>query len=111
MPIADLYKIATSYHEFKFRPSKKHRIKVCRCSVCYVRGSDKVLDSMKTVLGIRPGETTEDGEYTLEVVEDLGIPAKGPVVKVDDKIYTNVTPKKAKEMFMEKNVIFIVQPL
>ena len=109
IPIADLYKIASAYKEFRFKPSTKHRIKVCRCAVCYVKGADKVLDSIKRTLGIRPGETTEDGEYTWEVVENLGLPSTGPVVKVDDKIYTDMTPKKTMDLLTEKEVIFIVQ--
>ena len=110
IPLDELYMRATKYKEFRFTPLKKHRIKVCRCSVCYVKGADKVLDSLKTILGIKPGETTEDGEYSLEIVNDLSLSPCGPVIMVDDNVYTKVTPKKAKELFLKKELIWIVKP-
>jgi len=110
IPLEDLYKIATSYKEFRFTPLKRHRIKVCRCSVCYVKGADRVLDSIERTLGIKPGETSDDGEYTLEVVNDLGLSPVGPCIMVDDNVYTKVTPKKAKEIFLKKELIWIMKP-
>ena len=83
VPLSQAYGVATFYNAFSLKPKGKHIINVCLGTACIVRGSGKVLERISDRLGIRPGETTEDGEFTLETVNCLGACALGPVVVVD----------------------------
>ena len=83
VPLSQAYGVATFYNAFSLKPKGKHIINVCLGTACMVRGSGKVLERISDRLGIRQGETTEDGEFTLETVNCLGACALGPVVVVD----------------------------
>jgi NADH:ubiquinone oxidoreductase subunit E/NAD-dependent dihydropyrimidine dehydrogenase PreA subunit len=87
VPLSQIHHIATFYKSFSLKPKGKHLIKVCMGTACHVRGSPKVLDEIKRHLKIEPGETTEDGLFTLETVNCLGVCALGPVVVIDDNYY------------------------
>lgn len=83
VPLSQAYGVATFYNAFSLKPKGRHIINVCLGTACVVRGSRKVLERISDRLEIRPGETTEDGEFTLETVNCLGACALGPVVVVD----------------------------
>ena len=83
VPLSQAYGVATFYNAFSLKPKGKHIINVCLGTACMVRGSGKVLERISDRLGIRQGETTEDGEFTLETVNCLGACGLGPVVVVD----------------------------
>ena len=90
----EIYGVATFYTQFKFTPPGKHHIKVCMGTACHVRGSDLLLDVVETLLGIRPGETTPDGIFSVDRVACLGCCALSPVVTVDDTLYARMTQPK-----------------
>ena len=87
IPFSQVYQVATFYTAFSLKPRGKHTIKVCMGTACHVRGSPRILDEVKRQLKIEPGETTDDGLFTLETVNCLGACAIGPVVVIDDKYY------------------------
>lgn len=87
IPFSQVYQVATFYTAFSLKPRGKHTIKVCMGTACHVRGSPRILDEIKRHLKIEPGETTQDGLFTLETVNCLGACAIGPVVVIDDKYY------------------------
>jgi NADH:ubiquinone oxidoreductase subunit E len=87
IPLAQVYHVATFYTSFSLKPRGKHTIKVCMGTACHVRGSPRVLDEIQRLLKINPGETTDDGMFTLETVNCLGACALGPVVVVDEKYF------------------------
>ncbi|MCK5773865.1 MAG: NAD(P)H-dependent oxidoreductase subunit E [Thermoplasmata archaeon] len=93
VPLSQVYNVATFFTAFTLTPRGKHTIKVCLGTACHVRGAPRVLDEVKLQLGIEPGETTEDGMFTLETVNCLGTCALGPVVVLDEE-YHMVTPGK-----------------
>ena len=90
---AKVYGVATFYNQFRLVPVGKHTVRVCRGTACHVRGSKLLLDKFADELGVRPGETTPDGEFTLETVACLGACSIAPVVTVDDNFHGAVQPR------------------
>lgn len=101
VPLSQTYSVATFYNAFSLRPKGRHIVSVCLGTACVVRGSRKVLDRISDRLGIQPGETTEDGEFTLETVNCLGACALGPIVVVDGDHYGKVTAARAEKLLAE----------
>lgn len=94
----DVFGVATFYAQFRFHPPGKHHIKVCQGTACHVRGGNLILESVVRQLGIAPGETSEDREFSLERVACFGSCALAPVVVIDDKVYGRLTPKKTEKL-------------
>jgi NADH-quinone oxidoreductase subunit E len=93
LPPAKIYGVATFYNQFRLQPVGKHTIRVCRGTACHVRGSKLLLDALADELGIQPGETTPDGQFTLETVACLGACSIAPVVMIDDQFYGAAQPR------------------
>jgi NADH:ubiquinone oxidoreductase subunit E/NAD-dependent dihydropyrimidine dehydrogenase PreA subunit len=93
IPLGTVYHVASFYKSFTLEPRGRHHIRVCTGTACHVRGSSRVLDLIEKELGIKPGETSPDGEFSLETVNCLGACAMGPVVVIDEK-YHSTTPSK-----------------
>ena len=100
-PISLFYSLATFYKSFRLQPIGKKHVCVCVGTACHVRGADKVVDVFERELAVKPGETTADGEYTLETVNCLGACALAPLVKVDQKNYGKVTADKIAKIVKE----------
>ena len=94
-----VYSVATFYTQFKLVPSGKRVIRVCRGTACHVRGGARVLREVEKRLGIKPGETTGDWEYTLETVACIGACALAPTMTVDKETHGQMTTKKVAEVF------------
>ncbi|MFC1912093.1 NADH-quinone oxidoreductase subunit NuoE [Chloroflexota bacterium] len=94
MPLIDVYGVATFFKSFSLTPRGRHQVKVCLGTACHVRGSSRISKEIERKLAIKPGETSEDGEFSLETVMCLGCCAVGPVVVVDDRYYGKVTTAK-----------------
>ena len=90
-PLSSLYSMATFYKALSLEPKGKHIIKLCDGTACHVRGSVPLISGIERVLGIKPGETTGDGEFSLELVNCLGACALAPIIVVDEKFYGKVT--------------------
>ncbi len=88
--LIDVYGVATFYRSFRLQPRGKHLICACLGTACHVRGAPAVLEEFERQLGIRSGETTPDGEFTLETVNCLGACAVGPIVVADGHYFPNV---------------------
>jgi NADH-quinone oxidoreductase subunit E len=98
LSVHDVYGVATFYSQFRFHPPGKHCLKVCQGTACHVRGSEVVLDALSRRLGILPGQTTPDREYTLERVMCVGSCALAPAVVVDDTVHGRMTQAKIDRM-------------
>lgn len=81
--VAQLYSMATFYKALSLKPKGKHIIKICNGTACHIRGSVNLAAGLKRELGIDPGETTEDGMFSVEMVNCLGSCALAPVMLVD----------------------------
>lgn len=102
--LMEVYSIATFYKAFSLSPKGRHKVKTCTGTACHVRGSEKVTEEISRILGIKPGSTSEDGEYSLETVNCLGACALAPLVEVDGEYLSNMTPSKIRE-FLEKQTM------
>ena len=94
IPINKIYRIATFYRAFSLMPRGRHEVCVCMGTACHVRGAQRVADQIKLELGIRPGETTKDRNFTLETVNCLGVCAAGPVVAIDGQYFGKMSSAK-----------------
>ncbi len=98
IPTAHIWGVSTFYHYFTLNPKGKHSISVCLGTACYVKGAASILDAVIKELKVKIGETTQDRLFTLQETRCLGTCGLAPVMMVDDKIYGNLTPKKAVEI-------------
>lgn len=85
------YEVATFYSMYDLQPVGRHKICVCGSVSCFLRGSDQILAHLEERLGIRVGETTPDGLFTLREVECLGACLGAPMMQVGDRYYENLT--------------------
>ncbi len=91
-PIA-AYEVATFYSMYELSPVGKHKICVCTNISCMLRGSDEVVSHLENRLGIKLGETTEDGKFTLKEVECLGACVNAPVAQLGRHYHERLTPE------------------
>ncbi len=100
VPESSVYAIATFYAQFRFTPIGKKHVMVCRGTACYVRGAVRILEAVKSHLGIDEGETTEDMEYSLETVACIGACGLSPCIMINKKVEAKMTPKKIAEVLV-----------
>ena len=97
-----VYGIATFYAQFRFTPTGKNVISVCRGTACHVRGGSLILEVVERELGITDGETTPDLEYSLETVACIGACALAPAMVVNENTFGKMTPSKVVEVIRRK---------
>lgn len=90
--------VVTFYAFFTEKPKGKYPISICLGTACYVRGSDKVLEEVKKVLGIEVGQTTPDGIFSLDCLRCVGACGLAPVMTIGGKVYGNVDPKNVRKI-------------
>ena len=98
LPESNVFGVATFYGQFKFTTTGKRIVKVCRGTACHVRGGARILSEVEKQLGIKPEETTNDLEYSLETIACFGSCALAPVVVIDKTVYGRMTTKKVAEV-------------
>jgi NADH-quinone oxidoreductase subunit E len=91
-PMSVVYSMATFYKAFSLVPKGRINFKACDGTACHIKASQVIINEIYVSLGIRPGETTDDGEFSLETVNCLGACALAPVLVVNHRIYAKVTP-------------------
>jgi NADH-quinone oxidoreductase subunit E len=92
IPVSRLMGVATFYAQFRLNRRGRHLIRVCDGTACHVRGAAKCIETVEKQLGVSAGGTSEDYEYTMEIVYCLGSCGLAPVAVVDDKVYGRLTP-------------------
>jgi len=97
IPEVEVYGVATFYNQFRFLPLGKHYIRVCLGTACHLAGGKLILEALERELGIKVGETSEDGEFSLERVACVGCCMLAPVMIAVDNIYPKMTPFKVEE--------------
>lgn len=98
-----VYSVASFYKQFRLMPLGRNMVTVCRGTACHIRGAPQVLEEIGEALNLKEGETSPDLEYTLESVACIGCCALAPVVKVNYKVYGEMTREKARELFHASN--------
>ncbi|MDI3534263.1 MAG: NADP-reducing hydrogenase subunit HndA [Thermosediminibacterales bacterium] len=92
IPLSEVYSVITFYALFSLKPKGKYHINVCKGTACYVRGAEGILEKLKDVLGIGPGDTTDDGLFSIDVIRCLGACGLGPVITINDETYARLKP-------------------
>lgn len=98
---AKIYGVATFYKQFRLTPIGKYVILLCKGTACHVNGAGKLEDALSEELGIKSGETTSDGLFTLNSAACLGCCSLAPVMMINDQVYGELTPKKARQIVRE----------
>lgn len=98
VPLIEVFRLANFYKAFSLEPRGRHLVTVCSGTACHVRGTPKILDEIVGQLEVQPGETTEDGAFTVETVNCLGACALGPVVVLDGTYYDHMKPAKLRDL-------------
>jgi len=102
LPESTVYGVSTFYAQFRFAPTGKRRVSVCRGTACHVRGGARILREVGKRLGIKPGETTDDLEYSLETVACIGACALAPTMRIGKETYGQMTTKKVAEILDDR---------
>jgi NADH-quinone oxidoreductase subunit E len=101
LPVSKIYGVATFYNQFRFQPKGKYHFMVCRGTACHVKGSLKNLEMVMNALNLKPGQTSRDRLFSLEVVACMGACGLAPVVNVNGEFYAKVTPRKLQAIIAE----------
>jgi len=99
--MAEIYGVITFYSRFTLKPKGKYNVAICLGTACFVKGSEKLLDTAKEALKIKEGETTEDGKFSLEATRCIGACGLAPVFTVNDEVYGKATPELMKKVIEE----------
>ena len=91
VPLSRVYGVATFYSYFTLAPPGEHTCVVCTGTACYIDGATAILDGVERALGVRPGETTDDGKVSLEAARCVGTCSLAPLVVLDGEVHGRVT--------------------
>lgn len=94
--------VATFYTMFSLEPRGKYIVRVCQSPPCQLMGSTNIVAELMRRLGVKFGETTRDGFFTLEMSSCLGVCGVAPAMMVNDEVYGNLTPERIREILEEK---------
>lgn len=89
--LSEVYGVATFYSQFSLNPKGEHRISVCLGTACYIKGADKILEGVEKKLGIKCGECTRDGVFSLDSCRCVGACGLAPVMMIDEDVYGRMT--------------------
>lgn len=103
IPESAVFGVVTFYAQFKLVPSGRRIVRVCRGTACHVRGGARILREVERRLNLKPGETTEDLEYTLETVACIGACALAPTMTIEKEAHGQMTTKKVTEAFGDRS--------
>ncbi len=92
IPLERVYGVSTFYAQFALSPAGKNSVSVCLGTACYVKGAQAILDRITELLGIGPGECTEDGLFSLDACRCIGACGLAPVMMINDEVYGNLAP-------------------
>ncbi len=98
---AEVYGVVSFYHDYHKAPQGRHILKVCRAEACQAAGGDAIADSLEDALGIKFGETSSDGQVTLQAVYCLGLCATAPSAMLDERIIGRLSDKKLETIVAE----------
>ena len=95
---SEIFGVDSFYAMFRFTPPGEHTLKICLGTACHVQDGERILETVERELDVKPGETTKDEGYSLEVIACFGCCSLAPVMVVDNKVYGRMTTEKAKKI-------------
>ncbi len=102
VPLAQVYAVATFYKSFSLTPRGEKILNVCTGTACHIRGAPLILHELESKLSIKPGETTEDMQFSLEAVNCVGACALAPVVVANDTAHGNLSVTRVRKLIRTK---------
>jgi NADH-quinone oxidoreductase subunit E/NADP-reducing hydrogenase subunit HndA len=96
--LSEVYGVATFYSQFSLTPKGKHQISVCLGTACYVKGSAKILEAVENQLGIKSGECTPDGLFSIDSCRCVGACGLAPVMTIGEEVYGRLVPDQVKKI-------------
>ncbi len=99
--LAKIYEVLTFYHFFKLTPPAKYQISVCTGTACYLKGAPDLLKELKNLTGVKEGEASSDGRYSVAALRCIGCCGLAPVISINGKIYGQVKPADVKAILRE----------
>jgi len=91
--VGQVHGVATFYSLFYTKPQGKYVVRLCDSPPCHLEGSKAVREAVSKTLGISEGDTTEDGNFTFEIVSCMGLCGVAPAIMVNDDVYGNLKPE------------------
>ena len=91
VPVAEIYGVVTFYSFFSLKPKGKYVIGVCLGTACYVKGAQQIIDKFSEIIGIKAGETSADGLFTIDALRCIGACGIAPAVTINGKVYPKVS--------------------
>ncbi len=94
MPLNDVYGVASFYSFISLKPLGRNIIRICRSLPCYMKHGQAIVECLARELGIKPGETTADCRYSLQLTNCIGLCDQAPAMMINDDAYGDLTPEK-----------------
>lgn len=101
--MAEVYGVVTFYSQFSLYPKGEYKISVCLGTACYVKGSGEVYERLSQKLGIKGGECTADGKFSLEACRCIGACGLAPVITINDDVYGKLTADDVDDILAKYN--------
>ena len=98
VPLEKVYGVSTFYSQFNLNPKGKYQVSVCLGTACYVKGSGQILEKIEEKLGIKNGECTADGKFSIDACRCVGACGLAPVMLVNDDVYGRMTPDQVENV-------------
>ena len=92
IPEADLYEFISFYAMISPEPRGRYVVRMCQSAPCHVTGADAIMRAIVRTIGIQPGQTSDDGQFTLEYCQCLGLCDSSPAIMINDRVYKDLTP-------------------
>ena len=99
--VAEIYGVVTFYSFFSLKPKGKNVVGCCLGTACYVKGAQQIIDKFSEILGIKPGETSEDGLFTLDALRCIGACGIAPAVQINGQVYPKMSVDKVAPLIEE----------
>ena len=99
--VAEIYGVVTFYSFFSLKPKGKYVIGCCLGTACYVKGAQQVIDEFCEILGIEPGETTDDGMFTIDALRCIGACGIAPAVTINGTVYPKMQVNQVQDVIDE----------
>ena len=96
--ISEVYGVATFYSFLSTRPQGRYVIKVCKSLPCFIKNSQMIINSVEQETGVKPGETTPDGKFSLQLANCIGACDKAPAMMVNNDVHVDLTPEKISQI-------------
>jgi len=103
IPLSEIYGVITFYSFFTMTPKGEHPISICMGTACYVNGSENILNEFKRELGLKIGETSNDGKFSIDILRCVGACGMAPIVTVGKKVYGRVKADEVINILKEYN--------